>query len=91
MYQDQMSGDPQRKGGKGERGRSGQADGVAAQFEPNDTARFARNDTASAIAHNPRKRGDEALLASPTGRPTKKAGLSTCFLAPPVGLEPTTP
>ncbi len=38
------------------------------RLEPNDNVRFAHNDGARAIAHNPRKRGDGALVISPTGR-----------------------
>ena len=45
---------------------SGRADGAVARLEPNDTVRCAHNDGARTIAHNPRRRGDEALLVSPT-------------------------
>ena len=46
-----------------------------AQFEPNDTVRSAgsaHNDGASAIAHNPRKRGDGGVAESTIGEKQKK-------------------
>ena len=63
------------------------------RLEPNDTVRYAHNDGARAIAHNPRKRGDGALVISTTGIKQKRteAKCLGSFLAPPVGLEPTTP
>ena len=59
-------------------------------LEPNDNVRYAHYRVASDLAHNPRKRGDGALLANRAGG-SKKARRSVLFLAPPVGLEPTTP
>ena len=51
-------------------------------LEPNDDRSLRKlrelPDGASTIAHNPRKRGDGMLLASPTGG-SKKALLSQCF------------
>ena len=50
------------------------------RLEPNDTVRYAHNDSASAIAHNPRKRGDGVLAESSTGRSQEKG---TCEMQVP--------